>query len=338
MNSLERLESVLQAQPVDQTPNFDIFMTRAARQIGAPLSRYYLDHRVLVEANLAVWQAFQLDIVQAISYPYREAADAGLVVEFPEDSLPLSRQPLIVEPEDVDRVRFPLTSFGPRMTDRLEAVRALYEQVGDRVPVMGWVEGALAEASDLCGMDCVMMDLVMRPAWLRGLLEKCTEVAIAFASAQIDAGARIIGLGDSVASQISPRMYRQFALPYEQRIFAAVKAKGAIPRLHICGNITHLLPDIGRSGADIVDLDWMVDLHRASVILNGLAVCGNLDPVAVYLQGTPETARAALLSNAAVGYRRWISAAGCEIPEETPAENLLAQVQTLRDLAGRATL
>ena len=338
MNSLERLQCVLQAQPVDQTPNFDIFMTRAARQISAPLSRYYQHYRVLVEANLAVWQAFQLDIVQAISDPYREAADAGLAVEFPDDGLPLSRQPLIVEPEDLDQVRFPAARFGPRMIDRLEAVVALRAQVGDRVPVMGWVEGALAEAADLRGMNCVMMDLVMRPAWLRELLEKCTEVAIAFAGSQIDAGAHIIGLGDAVASQVSPRMYRQFALPYEQRIFAAIKAKGAIPRLHICGNITHLLPDIGRAGADIVDLDWMVDLRQASVILNGLALCGNLDPVAVYLQGTPETVRAGLLANAAVGYPRWISAAGCEIPEQTPADNLLAQAQTLRDLAGRAAL
>jgi uroporphyrinogen decarboxylase len=183
-----------------------------------------------------------------------------------------------------------------------------------------------------------MMDLVMRPAWLRELLEKCTEVAIAFAIAQIDAGAHVIGLGDAVASQVSPRMYRQFALPYEQRIFAVIKAKGAIPRLHICGNITHLLPDIGRTGADIVDLDWMVNLHEAAVTVNGLALCGNLDPVAVFLQGTPETVYAGILENAAVCYPRWISAAGCEIPEQTPAENLLAQAQTLRDLAGRSQL
>jgi MtaA/CmuA family methyltransferase len=338
MDSLERLQRVLHAQPVDQTPNFDIFMTRAARQIGAPLASYYQDYRVLVEANLAVCQAFQLDIVQAISDPYREAADAGLAVEFPADSLPLSRQPLIVEPDDLGQVRFPVASFGPRMTDRLEAVRALRAQVGDRVPVMGWVEGALAEAADLRGVNALMMDLVMRPAWLRDLLEKCTDVAIAFASAQIDAGAHIIGLGDAVASQISPRMYRQFALPYEQRIFAAIKAKGAIPRLHICGNITHLLPDVGRSGAEIVDLDWMVNLHEAALTLNGLALCGNLDPVAVFLQGTPETVYAGVVENAAVGYPRWISAAGCEIPEQTPAENLLAQAQTLRDLAGRSAL
>ena len=72
--------------------------------------------------------------------------------------------------------------------------------------------------------------------------------------------------------------------------------------------------------------------------LNGLSLCGNLDPVAVFLQGAPETVRAGLLENAAAGYPRWISAAGCEIPEATPAENLLAQAQALRDLAGRAGL
>ncbi|MBK8420662.1 MAG: hypothetical protein IPL17_17920 [Anaerolineales bacterium] len=111
------------------------------------------------------------------------------------------------------------------------------EKVGDEVPVMGWVEGALAEACDLRGMTNVMIDLGRHPAWLKELLEKCVEIAIAFAS-QIDAGAHIIGLGDAVASQISPRMYREFALPYEQRIFEAVKAKGGIPRLHICGKTT----------------------------------------------------------------------------------------------------
>jgi hypothetical protein len=62
-------------------------MTFAARYIGQPLSRYYLGYRVLCEANLAVQRDFSLDIVQAISDPYREAADFGLQVEFPEDGL-----------------------------------------------------------------------------------------------------------------------------------------------------------------------------------------------------------------------------------------------------------
>lgn len=332
MNSFERLNRVINAEPVDRVPNFDIFMTRAAHAIGASLSRYYLDHRVLCQANLAVMKEFDLDIVQAISDPYREAADTGLEVEFPADNLPLSKKPLILNPDDLSRLHFPVHEFGSRMTDRLEGVRLLRAETGDEVPVMGWVEGALAEASDLRGMNNVMMDLVQRPAWLKELLEHCTEVAIAFACAQIDAGAHIIGLGDAVASQISPRMYREFALPYEQRIFEAVRAKGGIPRLHICGNIIHLLKDIALSGARIVDIDWMVDLRQAAEILQGIAVCGNLDPVAVFLQGTPEQVRAGIAANASVGGPMWISAAGCEIPDGTPAENLQAQSRALRDL------
>ncbi len=162
------------------------------------------------------------------------------------------------------------------------------------------------------------------------MLEICAEVGVAFARAQVEAGADIIGLGDAVCSQISPRMYRQFGLPYEQRIFAAVRDMGAVGRLHICGNTTHLLPDMLRSGAQIIDLDWMVDLEQASRIFNNqVAICGNFDPVAVMLQGTPESVRMSVLECLIKGGSRLFSGAGCEIPDKTPTENLLAQYRAL---------
>jgi MtaA/CmuA family methyltransferase len=337
MQSLQRLHNLLAGQPIDRVPNFDIFMIRAAHHIGAPLSKYYLDHRVLCEANLAVMQEFKLDIVQAISDPYREAADIGLEVQFPTDNLPLNKKPLITQPEQLKDIHFPVQEFGPRMTDRLEGIRLMREQVGDEVPVMGWVEGALAEATDLRGITQIMKDFKQRPAWLNELLEKCVEMEIAFACAQIDAGAHIIGLGDAVASLISPGMYREFALPYEQRIFEAVRAMGGIPRLHICGNTTHLLKDMAHSGAQIVDIDSMVDFRQAMRDMDGLAICGNINPVAIFLQGTPEQVRAAVLDNASAGCPLWISAAGCEIPDETPAENLHTQSQVLSELATQIT-
>jgi len=77
MNSLSRLQHRLRGEPVERIPNLNIMMTFAAHFITQPLAKYYLDHRILVEANLAVMEAFELDIVQAISDPYREAADLG---------------------------------------------------------------------------------------------------------------------------------------------------------------------------------------------------------------------------------------------------------------------
>jgi MtaA/CmuA family methyltransferase len=326
----------LQGDPVDHPPNFDIMMVFAAHFIGQPLSRYYSDYRALCEANFAVQQAFELDILQAISDPYREAADFGAEIEFPDDGLPICRAPLLRERADLDRLESPDPTTGRRMSDRLEAVRLMYAEQGGTVPVMGWVEGALAEAADLRSVDALMIDLYDDPGWVSELLERCVQVEIAFAHAQVRAGADIIGLGDAIASQISPQMYRAFALPYEQRIFAAVHEMGALARLHICGNTTRILSDMVSSGADIIDIDWMVDIREAAEAFgDGPAVCGNFDPVAIMLQGTPEQVGRAVLDCLEGGGSRGFSAAGCEIPDHTPEENLRAQVRALQAFGAR---
>jgi MtaA/CmuA family methyltransferase len=333
LSSIERVRRRLNGEAVDRAPNFNIFMAFGAHAIGAKLSDYYLDYRTLVRANLAMLEEYELDLVQTISDPYREAVDFGLTVEFPEDGLPMRRKPLLVEPGDLKHLHRPDPATGRRMSDRLEAIRALREQVGAQVPVMGWVEGALAQANALRGDEALLTDLFDRPEWVNELLEMITDVEIAFARAQVEAGASIIGLGDAIASQVSPRMYRQFALPYEKRIFAEVRAMGALPRLHICGDTTKIVEDMGRSGAAIVDVDWMVDFKRAAQTLEslGAAVCGNVDPVAVLYQGQPEAVYQAVTGSLRDGGPRCFIAAGCEIPDGTPPENLRAQIRAIRD-------
>jgi uroporphyrinogen decarboxylase len=79
-------------------------------------------------------------------------------------------------------------------------------------------------------------------------------------------------------------------------------------------------------------VDWMVDLTQAAEIFEGGIVCGNLDPVAVFLQGTPEMVREGVRANATAAGRRWISMAGCEIPDGTPEENLRAQAEALAEV------
>ena len=98
MNSMERYQNRLKGDPVDRPPNFDIFMTFATRYIGQPQSKYYQDYHVLVDANLAVMDAFDIDIAQAISDPFREAADFGAEIEFPYDDLPIAVTPAARRP------------------------------------------------------------------------------------------------------------------------------------------------------------------------------------------------------------------------------------------------
>jgi len=325
----ERLAARLRGEPVDRVPNLTLVMQFAADQIQAPLSRYYQDYHVLCEANFKTVEVFGLDIVDAISDPYRETADLGAHIQFPDDNLPICTTPRLGDPSDLASLPSPdPLKVGSRMRDRVDAVRLFHERLGGQVPVQGWVEGALAEAADLRGVTTLLYDLYDRPEWVEELLERCVEIEIAFALAQIGAGATIIGLGDAIASQVNPAAYRQFGLPYEQRFLEAVRQAGATPRLHICGNTSRIVKDMAHSGARIIDLDWQVALAaaRAQVdqIAPAIALCGNIDPVAVLHDATPDEITTAVRRCWAAGGRNWLAAPGCEVPRYTAAENVHA--------------
>ena len=168
---------------------------------------------------------------------------------------------------------------------------------------------------------------------MRDMMDLCLEQAVVFARAQIEAGADIIGIGDAIASVAGPVYYQKFALPYEIKLLSAIHEMGAKTKLHICGDTTPFLTYLPYEHCDIIDLDWMVPLHKAALLAGErCALSGNYDPVAVLMQGSEETVRDAVISCSRAGAARYISAAGCEVPKATPAENFLAVSRTLQEL------
>jgi uroporphyrinogen-III decarboxylase len=133
---------------------------------------------------------------------------------------------------------------------------------------------------------------------------------------------------------MGPEAYKRFGLPYEQRIFAAVRKAGGIGRLHICGDTSAMVKEMCESGAAIVDLDWQVDLGSARAEADEvdpmIALCGNFDPVSVLYQGTPEQIKAAVRACRDAGGDNWLCAPGCEVPRYTPEENMRAMTEALR--------
>lgn len=331
MNSYERVMGVLAGQKVDRTPVIPILMAFAARYLGKTYRDFYLDHRVLVESYLRCLKDFQLDMVMVISDPFRETEGFGATFTYPETSVPVMKDPVLTDIAHVGKLRKPDLQKAARMADRLAAVAYFHREVGGEVPILGWVEGPVAEAGDLRGLQELMMDFFDNPEPVRELLEMTTAVALDFAKAQIEAGADMIGIGDAAASLFSPQTYREFILPYEQRLIAGIHAAGAKVKLHICGNITNLLPDLAATGADMIDLDWMVGLKTARQLLGGrVALCGNIDPVSVILHGKPEDIEAASRNCLAEADGPFILSAGCEIPVDTPPENLAALCRAVR--------
>ena len=223
---------------------------------------------------------------------------------------------------------------GRRMTDRILGTELLKKEVGDDFPVIGWVEGAFAQAADIRGISEFLLDIYDDPAFAVELLELCLEQEILFARAQIQAGADIIGVGDAIASVAGPHAYKEMALSYEIRLLQAIKEAGAQTKLHICGNTTPFLELLPVSLCDIIDVDWMVSLDRVGT-LYGDTVCinGNYDPVAVLLRGNVPEIKEAVRQSARAAGAKCTSSAGCEVPKDTPPGNLMAVREALEEIA-----
>lgn len=328
MTGFERYHAALDGKPLDFSPRTPILMRLAAESIGKTYGEFVSDHRVLVEANLYCAEAFGMDQVSTISDPYRETAGFGGIVKI-EASGP-SCSPLMPEEIDLSILEEPDPETSPRMRDRLDAIRLYRERTGEHYSILGWVEGAAAEAADVHGVENFLADLMEEPEESGELMNRCLAVAIAFAQAQIRAGADTIGIGDAVASQVSPDRYEALILPHQKKLVAAIQGAGARARMHICGDITHLLPGLATLGLDAIDVDHMVDLAKVRTELGSTVLIGaNLDPVADILKGNPSSIREKLQQCQRIAGERFAVNAGCEIPPGCPRENLAALCEPL---------
>jgi len=317
--------ALLHGEPVDRLPAMPIFMTWLAREIGRPYREYCFDHRVLVEGQRYLVDRFEIDCVSVISDAWREAADCGAKLIVFEDGPPACKEHVLADRAALATLTKPDPLGGGRMTDRVEAVARLHEEYAGQVPVMGWIEGPIAEACNLRGMNQFMLDLIDDPAFAADLLDFATDLAIDFAWAQVQAGADIIGMGDAAASLCGPRFYESLVLPREQQIIRAIHDTDTLVRLHICGDTNAILAPIAATGADIIDLDHPVKLDAVRREMGEQPViAGNFDPVAVLLQSTPGQVRVACRRcHEAFGPRHIVSA-GCEVPTHTPMANVEA--------------
>ena len=325
--SRQPLLDLLDHKKPSRPPVMPITMMFAADFVGIPYGQYALDYRKMAEAQVRTAEHFGFDFASGISDPGREAADCGAQVHFFDDQPPAidESNALLKDKATLASLKQPDPLGGGRMHDRIKGVALMKEMSGNDLIIEGWVEGPCAESADLRGINTLMMDFFDDEEFVRDLFAFTTDMAVSFAKAQIDAGADLIGVGDAAASLIGPDLYEEFVLPEEKRLCAAIHQAGAAARLHICGNITNSLEHVKQAGFDIIDLDYMVNVATARKILGEESILlGNIDPVSVVRNQTPEEVEAALTLCRAAAGERYIVGAGCEIPRDTPHENVRA--------------
>lgn len=327
MSRRNRLEDVIFGRLPDSVPVIPFVMKYSAKIAGISYRDYCTSSKGMAESQLKCLERFGYDATNVSSDPHRLAGALGGKIRFPEEGVPVVEEPPIKSREDLRTTQIPDPKDDPRCRQRLKAIEIIKNR-NPQIPVIGWVEGALSEASSIIGPINALRAIKKDPEFMEDLYRFCAKFDTEFALAQVEAGADIIGAGDSLASQISTENFRE-SVVYSQEIFDDL----SVPTLyHVCGDTTHQLEVLARSGADIIDLDWQVDLKQARKVLGPETVIrGNINPTK-FVRAEPDDiaslSRTAIETAGAEG--SFILSAGCEIPPDSREENLEKMIEIAR--------
>ncbi|MFF0268559.1 uroporphyrinogen decarboxylase [Kribbella sp. NPDC004536] len=237
---------------------------------------------LVVEITLQPVRRYGVDAAVFYSDIVAPLKSAGFDVDIKPGVGPVVAEP-IRDAEGVARVR-PVTPADVPYTT--ESVQQLVSELGG-TPLIGFAGAPFTVASYLVeggpSKDFAKTKAMMHgnPALWHSLAERLADVAIAYLSVQIEAGASAIQLFDSWAGGLSPRDYERFVMPHTARVFEAIKQYD-VPRVHFGVNTGELLGLMSAAGADVVGVDWRVPLDEAVRRAGPKPVQGNLDPALLF--------------------------------------------------------
>ena len=268
MNSKDLTFSAINGIP-EKIPFNPFIMHLAASLMKVDYNHEYCQNpEILAKAQIKCSDFFGIDHVNVSTDAYREANAWGVEIDWSSHT-PIAKKTLNIT--DFDTVEEPELLSNIRIQNRVNAVKMLSEMVGGKQCIIGWIEAPFAEIC--CLFDLVNVLKVCRyDDWdkiIKALIERIIPIQKEFAKLQIEAGADIIGAGDSAISQIGPKRYELCCLDATRELFHFIQKD--VPVLyHICGDNSvvdkegrDMLQLVSNTNAAILDLDYQVDLKTA---------------------------------------------------------------------------
>jgi len=278
------------------------------------------------EVTLQPINAFDLDaaIIFADILPPLEGM--GLELDFIKGEGPNIYNPVRTA-EDVERLRVlpPQETLG----FTLEAIRLARRELDSRgIPLIGFsgapftlASYAIEGGSSKNRVEVKTM-MMSRPDLWHTLMSKLSEVVGHYLLAQAQAGAHALQLFDSWVGELSPYDYEHYVMPYSRRAIE-IASQAGVPIIHFGTNTSGMLPLIQAAGGDVIGVDWRMDLAQAWQILgDGVAVQGNLDPVALFADWEAVQARTRHILESIKGKHGHIFNLGHGILPQTPIDNV----------------
>lgn len=214
----------------------------------------------------------------------------GLEVEF-GDGGPHLPSPIRTA-ADVARLSVP--DAADSLSYVMEAVRQIRRALAGRVPLIGFAGAPFTlatyaiEGGGSKNYERTKSMMFADPESFHRVLDRLARTVAAYLEAQVEAGAEAVQLFDSWAGILAPGDFREYALRYVRQVVDLLRgsrtwAAGGVPIIYFVNGCAPYLDDVARSGADVLGVDWRVDLGEVRRrIGDRMAVQGNLDPTALF--------------------------------------------------------
>jgi uroporphyrinogen decarboxylase len=213
-----------------------------------------------------------------------------------------------------------------------ESIRRIVKYAGPGVPVLGFAAAPwtlacyMIEGKTKEGFSTVKSFLYHEPETFRLLLNKIAQATIPYLRAQIDAGACAVQLFDTWCGELDLEDYENFALPAVQQVIAGISGK--VPVIYYTKASNHLMPAIARAGANVLSVDWRIDLAALRKTLGPkVALQGNVDP-AILLGPSRKIREATQSALSALDGKGHILNLGHGIFKQTTVENARLFIET----------
>lgn len=281
-------------------------------------------------------EEFQPDLILPLMDLAVEANALGRHTVFPK-----SESATVVKDEFTPQDRAAVAQVNVSFDTRLQGYVETLKLMGLGLPAGmlrgAYVVGPYTLAALLMGADEAAMATILKP---EELLENCrftTEVIQQYTRMLIGAGAQVICVLEPSAVMLGPDIFWQFSSQFVRHIVESCCYTGVSTIYHTCGNTMHLLEKMAESGVDGVSLDSPdvgVDLPEVARRLpESVVVIGNINPTGAILSGTPEQVEheVVALLDAMTPYPNFVLSTGCDLPQETPLNNIRAFMRAGRN-------
>ncbi len=293
--------------------------------IGAPADEYLKSADLMTDGLLKADELYRPDGLPITFDLQLEAEILGCELRWASDGPPsVASHPLAegAEPDD-------LPAFTPeagRFPVAMEALRRVKAEIGGRVALYGLICGPFTLALHLLGNN-IFLEMFDEAEKVQELIAYSAEVGRDATDAYLDNGADVIAVVDPMVSQISPEHFTQFVTPSLNRLFDHIHRRGGAASLFCCGDATRNIEVMCQTDCDNISVDENVDLAflRDTAREHRKSFGGNLQLTVVLLLGDEADARRAALECIDIGGSRgYILAPGCDLPYDTPPENVAA--------------